>query len=45
MKIETQQAAAGAPRTPERTPEDVLQFWFSELKPAQWWKKDVELDR
>lgn len=44
MTIATQQAA-GAPRTPERTAEEVLQFWFSELKPAQWWKKDGELDR
>jgi uncharacterized protein (DUF924 family) len=23
----------------------VLQFWFQELSPAQWWKVDVELDR
>jgi uncharacterized protein (DUF924 family) len=44
MTIVTQQAA-GTPRTPERTPEEVLQFWFAELKPAQWWKKDGELDR
>jgi uncharacterized protein (DUF924 family) len=25
--------------------EKVIQFWFSELNAAQWWKKDVELDR
>ncbi|MEL0168860.1 MAG: DUF924 family protein [Pseudomonadaceae bacterium] len=24
--------------------DDVLAFWFSELQPAQWWKKDPELD-
>ena len=24
---------------------DVLSFWFEELEPAQWWEKDVELDR
>jgi uncharacterized protein (DUF924 family) len=23
----------------------VLQFWFQELSPAQWWQVDVELDR
>lgn len=23
----------------------VLDFWFGELKPAQWWKKDEDLDR
>lgn len=26
-------------------PETVLRFWFEELEPAQWWKKDAELDR
>ena len=25
--------------------ESVLHFWFSELKPAQWFEKDVNLDR
>ena len=25
--------------------EKVIQFWFSELSAAQWWKKDAELDR
>lgn len=25
--------------------EKVIQFWFSELTAAQWWKKDAELDR
>jgi uncharacterized protein (DUF924 family) len=25
--------------------EKVIQFWFSELNAAQWWKKDSELDR
>jgi uncharacterized protein (DUF924 family) len=23
---------------------DVIQLWFSELSPAQWWRKDEELD-
>ena len=23
----------------------VLTFWFNELKPKQWWQKDVELDQ
>lgn len=23
---------------------DVLTFWFEELKPAQWWKKDPHMD-
>jgi uncharacterized protein (DUF924 family) len=26
-------------------PEDVLDFWFGELKPAQWWAVDPALDR
>jgi uncharacterized protein (DUF924 family) len=25
--------------------EKIIQFWFSELSAAQWWKKDAELDR
>jgi len=25
--------------------ESVLQFWFQEISPAQWWKVDPELDR
>lgn len=25
--------------------QDVLQFWFEDTKPAQWWKKDEEFDR
>ncbi|MEX0738639.1 MAG: DUF924 family protein [Pseudohongiella sp.] len=25
-------------------PEDILTFWFDELKPAQWWKKDTDFD-
>ncbi len=25
--------------------ETILQFWFEELKPAQWWVKDKELDQ
>ena len=25
--------------------EKVIQFWFSELNAAQWWKRDGELDR
>ena len=24
--------------------EEVLKYWFQELAPAQWWKKDPELD-
>ncbi|QIB50623.1 DUF924 family protein [Pseudomonas sp. OIL-1] len=24
---------------------NVLNFWFNELKPAMWWKKDPQLDR
>lgn len=24
--------------------EDILKFWFVELAPAQWWKKDEQLD-
>lgn len=24
---------------------DVLQFWFDELTPEQWWAKDDELDQ
>lgn len=24
---------------------DVIRFWFEELQPAQWWKKDPEFDR
>jgi len=26
------------------SPDDVMSFWFEELTPPQWWKKDVELD-
>ena len=25
--------------------ESVLQFWFKEISPAQWWKVDAEFDR
>ncbi len=25
--------------------ESVLQFWFNEITPAQWWKVDAEFDR
>lgn len=24
--------------------EDILNFWFNELTPAQWWAKDEKLD-
>jgi uncharacterized protein (DUF924 family) len=24
--------------------EDILNFWFNELSPAQWWAKDEKLD-
>jgi uncharacterized protein (DUF924 family) len=23
---------------------DIIQFWFAEIKPASWWKKDAEFD-
>jgi len=26
------------------TPQTVITFWFDELEPAQWWKKDADLD-
>ncbi len=26
-------------------PQEVLSFWFNEIKPAQWWKKDPEFDQ
>lgn len=26
-------------------PADILTFWFEELEPAQWWKKDLAFDR
>lgn len=25
--------------------QDILHFWFQELEPVQWWKKDERLDR
>jgi len=25
--------------------EDVLKFWFEEITPSQWWKKDAEFDQ
>ncbi|TLF51889.1 DUF924 domain-containing protein [Halomonas urmiana] len=28
----------------ERRPETVIDFWFGELKPAQWFRKDAGLD-
>lgn len=24
---------------------DILKFWFNEIEPSQWWKKDENLDR
>lgn len=24
---------------------EILKFWFEEIEPAQWWKKDVDFDR
>ncbi|MES0370963.1 MAG: DUF924 family protein [Mariprofundaceae bacterium] len=24
--------------------DDIIKFWFNELKPAQWWVKDLDLD-
>ncbi|HKI60246.1 MAG TPA: DUF924 family protein [Mariprofundaceae bacterium] len=26
-------------------PEDIIRFWFSELEPMQWFKKDLNLDQ
>ncbi len=26
-------------------PSEVITFWFDELEPSQWWKKDLVLDR
>lgn len=33
-----------ATATITQQPEDVLHFWFNELQPAQWWRKDPALD-
>ncbi len=30
---------------PVATPEDIIRFWFEELEPIQWFKKDLDLDR
>lgn len=27
------------------TPADILDFWFSEIQPAQWWSKSYDFDR
>lgn len=27
------------------TPDQIAHFWFEEIKPAQWWVKDLELDQ
>ena len=27
------------------TYDDVLFFWFNDIKPAQWWVKDLDFDR
>lgn len=27
------------------SPTDILDFWFKEISPAQWWKADAEFDR
>jgi uncharacterized protein (DUF924 family) len=24
---------------------EILKFWFEEIEPSQWWKKDENLDR
>ena len=26
-------------------PQDILEFWFDEISPAQWWRKDAGFDR
>lgn len=31
--------------SPQHTPDQVLDFWFRELTPKQWWVKSDELDR
>lgn len=27
------------------SPSEIIAFWFNELEPAQWWKRDLTLDR
>ena len=27
------------------TPADILDFWFAEITPAQWWAKSDDFDR
>ena len=27
------------------TPADILDFWFAEIQPAQWWNKSDDFDR
>jgi len=27
------------------SPTDIIRFWFEEIEPAQWWKKDLKFDR
>ncbi|MEY2890941.1 MAG: hypothetical protein RJA98_849 [Pseudomonadota bacterium] len=34
-----------ADTTTAMSPATVLDFWFQELQPAQWWRVDLELDR
>lgn len=30
---------------PEMTHRDIINFWFSEIDPASWWRKDEQFDR
>lgn len=32
-------------RDPLNSPSKILEFWFDEITPAQWWKVDTDLDR
>ena len=39
------ESRADRPGTDEVAYQSVLQFWFEESSPAQWWKVDAEFDR
>lgn len=32
-------------KTPQQSPEAVVDFWFKEISPKQWWAKSDEFDR
>lgn len=42
--IERVLARAAAPEVPLAEPEAVLDFWFREIEPRQWWAKDPAFD-